>query len=74
LPEKSKYYVFYQINNYFNSFLITKVQQMVEERKKANAVDDVFEKSKLYRQNALSLFIEIRYHVDKLELMIDNEV
>jgi len=47
---------------------------MVEERKKANAVDDVFEKSKLYRQNALSLFIEIRYHVDKLELMIDNEV
>lgn len=56
------------------SLIINKVHEMVEERKKANAVEDIFEKSKMYCQNVLPLFTEVRYHVDKLELMIDNEV
>ncbi|HEV7379162.1 MAG TPA: glutamine synthetase type III, partial [Dyadobacter sp.] len=49
------------------------VHEMTEARKKANNVDALFEKAKLYGSEVKRYFEEIRYHVDKLELLIDDE-
>ncbi|MHA4740890.1 glutamine synthetase III family protein [Dyadobacter sp. MSC1_007] len=49
------------------------VHEMTESRKKANNIDDLFEKAKCYGSEVKGFFEEIRYHVDKLELLIDDE-
>lgn len=47
---------------------------MIEERKKANKIQDSFEKAKAYENNVKSYFESIRYHIDKLELIVDDEI
>jgi glutamine synthetase len=49
------------------------VQEMTEERKTANNMDDLLEKATHYGSKVKGYFDEIRYHVDKLELLIDDE-
>ncbi|TPE45802.1 glutamine synthetase III family protein [Pontibacter mangrovi] len=49
------------------------VRDMVNARKVANKVDDVRERAILYNEQVLSYFEPIRYAVDKLELMVDDE-
>ncbi|HEV7349591.1 glutamine synthetase III [Telluribacter sp.] len=49
------------------------VQDMTESRKRANAIEDSVEKARLYGSEVKSYFEKIRYHVDKLELVIDDE-
>lgn len=56
------------------SSITKKVNAMVEERKKANVVEDASKKAQLYCQEVKPFFEEIRYHCDKLELMIDDEL
>ncbi|MGN0228616.1 MAG: glutamine synthetase type III, partial [Muribaculaceae bacterium] len=51
-----------------------KVNEMVEARKVANRITSEREKAIAYHDNVLPLFDVIRYHVDKLELMIDDEI
>lgn len=51
----------------------TKVDQMTEARKKANALTDVKKQAVEYCEKVKSYFDEIRYHVDKLELIVDDE-
>lgn len=49
------------------------VEQMIEERKKANEIAHSREKAIAYCDNVVSrYFATIRYHVDKLELLIDD--
>jgi len=50
----------------------TNAKQMLEERKKANAIEDVREKSIAYDEKVKSYFDTIRYHVDKLEQLVDD--
>ncbi|HEY1055243.1 MAG TPA: glutamine synthetase III, partial [Emticicia sp.] len=50
-----------------------KVDQMTDARKHANAVDDLEQRAKLYGNDIKNFFEEIRYPVDKLELLIDDE-
>ena len=50
-----------------------KVNQMTEARKKANNIEDIEEKARLYATEVKNFFEEIRYHVDKLEILIDDE-
>ncbi len=45
---------------------------MLDERKKANAIEDVREKSIAYDEKVKSYFDPIRYHVDKLEQLVDD--
>ena len=52
----------------------SKVTKMINERKKANAVDDIELKAKAYCNKVKPLFDEIRYHCDKLELLVDDEI
>ena len=49
------------------------VEKMIEERKKANVITDTREKAIAYCDNIKgAYFDEIRYHVDKLELLVDD--
>ena len=50
------------------------VDQMVEERKKANRLADERSKAIAYHDNVFPIMEDIRYHIDKLELMVDNEI
>jgi glutamine synthetase len=46
---------------------------MLEARKKANAIDNVRSRAIAYCDKVKLHFYEIRYHVDKLELIVDDE-
>jgi glutamine synthetase len=50
------------------------VNDMVEERRKANVIDDNFKKAIAYEKNVKPYLDEIRDHIDKLELIVDNEM
>ena len=50
-----------------------KVEQMVEARKKANEIADTREKAINYCDMIKPFFDEIRYHADKLELLVDDK-
>ncbi|MGB4445910.1 MAG: glutamine synthetase III [Dysgonamonadaceae bacterium] len=50
------------------------VDDMVEARKVANKIEDAREKAIVYHDNVLSYFDIIRYHVDKLELIVDDQM
>lgn len=51
----------------------TKVDEMTEARKKANVITDIKKQAIDYCENVKSFFDIIRYHVDKLELLVDDE-
>ncbi len=49
------------------------VDEMVEARKKANAIENVRSRAIAYCDKVKAYFETIRYHVDKLELIVDDE-
>ncbi len=51
----------------------TKVDEMVEARKKANRITDMREKAITYYDTVAPYLDEIRDHIDDLELMVDNQ-
>jgi glutamine synthetase len=61
-----------EISNHINA-MSTGVRSMIEERKAANKVTDTRDKAIAYCDNIKGkYFDEIRYHVDKLELLVDD--
>ncbi len=50
----------------------TNANQMLEERKKANVIEDIREKAIAYDEKVKAYFDTIRYHVDKLEQLVDD--
>lgn len=52
----------------------TEVDAMVEARKVANRITDEREKAIAYHDTVVPRMETIRYHIDKLELMVDNEM
>ncbi|HOW41602.1 MAG TPA: glutamine synthetase III [Bacteroidales bacterium] len=50
------------------------VNDMIEERKKANVIEDSYKKALAYENKVKPYLDEIRYHIDKLELIVDNEI
>jgi len=56
------------------NFIKTNVDQMVEARKKANIIEDTREKAIAYDETVKSFFQPIRYHVDKLEQLVDDRL
>ena len=50
------------------------VDEMIEERKKANKLDHADAKAEAYCHRVKPFFEKIKYHCDKLELMVDDEV
>jgi glutamine synthetase len=56
------------------STIKAKRTEMIEARKKANIIEDTIEKAKAYDETVLPYLSDIRYHIDKLELIVDNEL
>ncbi len=54
------------------NFISENVLAMVEARKIANAIEDLTEKAIAYDETVKSFFEPIRYHVDKLEVLVDD--
>jgi len=52
----------------------SKVTKMTDVRKKANALNNSEEKAGSYCMNVKPYFDDIRYHCDKLELLVDDEI
>ena len=50
------------------------VTKMTASRKEANAVEDIYKKSVLYCDKVKPFFDQIRYHCDKLELLVDDQL
>ena len=48
--------------------------EMIEARKVANRIENAEEKAFAYCETVLPFFEKIRYHVDRLELLIDDEL
>ncbi len=51
-----------------------KVHQMIEERKKANIIEDPYDKAITYEKKVKPYLEDIRNHIDKLELIVDDEI
>ncbi|MBK0378782.1 glutamine synthetase III family protein [Mucilaginibacter segetis] len=54
------------------SFIKLNVEQMIDQRKKANVIEDLRERAINYDEHVKSYFMPIRYHVDKLEQLVDD--
>jgi glutamine synthetase len=50
------------------------VAEMIDERRKANVLDDPYRKAIAYESKVKPYLEEIRTHIDKLELVVDNEL
>jgi glutamine synthetase len=50
------------------------IVQMVETRKSSNKIEDEFKKAYAYCENVLPFLTDIRYHCDKLELVVDDDL
>ena len=51
-----------------------KVNEMIQERKKANLITDEVEKTHAYSQKVKPYLESVRIHIDKLEMIIDDEM
>jgi len=56
------------------SAIKAKVNDMVEARKVANVIESAKEKAVAYEGQVRPYLDDIRYHIDKLELIVDNEL
>lgn len=55
-------------------FIKEKVDEMIEARKVANIIESEREKALAYHDNIVPMLEEIRYHIDKLELVVDDQM
>jgi glutamine synthetase len=60
--------------SYHMTNIKSQVEQMVEARKVANRITNEREKAIAYHDTVIPCMETIRYHIDKLELMVDNEM
>ncbi len=60
--------------SYHSTCIQTGVTEMVEARKRANRIENIRQRAVAYHDTVAAAFDEIRYHIDKLELIIDNEM
>lgn len=60
-----------RISNHINTILID-AEAMRQERKKANVLEDAYEKAIAYDTKVKPYFDKIRYHLNKLEQIVDD--
>jgi glutamine synthetase len=56
------------------SIIRTLVNDMIDARKVANKIESIDGMAESYKSNVLPFFDKIRYHVDKLEFLVDDEL
>ena len=59
---------------YRTNFIKEKVDEMVEARKVANKIESEREKAIAYHDKIVPMLEAIRYHIDKLELVVDDQI
>ena len=59
---------------YRTNFIKEKVDEMVEARKVANKIESEREKAITYHDKIVPMLEAIRYHIDKLELVVDDQI
>lgn len=52
----------------------TNVETMIAARKEANTIEDMHDRAKMYCDDVKGCFDTIRYHIDKLELIVDDKL
>lgn len=62
-----------KISTYINSISIY-VEQLVEARKKANRIEDMAQRAKVYSHEVKDMMDKVRENADKLEMLIDDEM
>jgi len=62
-----------KISEHIN-FIKADIDDMIDSRKKANIIEDIREKAIEYDEKVKPYFQQIRYHVDKLEQLVDDSV
>jgi glutamine synthetase len=62
-----------EISEHINK-IVTLVDEMTEARKAANNIEDIRERAIAYCDKVKPFFDEIRYHTDKLELVVDDKL
>ncbi|MCR5820906.1 MAG: glutamine synthetase III [Bacteroidaceae bacterium] len=56
------------------SYITTHVSKLIDARRVANRIESVRDKAIAYHDTVAPLLEDIRYHVDKLELIVDDEL
>jgi glutamine synthetase len=62
-----------KISSYINN-ISTDVEALVEERKKANRIENIAERAKVYSHNVKDMMDKVRDSADHLEMLVDDEV
>ena len=62
-----------KISTYINNVSIY-VEQLVEARKRANKLEDMAERAKVYSHEVKDMMEKVRYSADHLEMLIDDEM
>ncbi|MCX6350482.1 MAG: glutamine synthetase III [Bacteroidetes bacterium] len=70
--DQSKEYI-QRVSNHIN-LIRSNVFEMIEERRKANKIDDARKKAVAYCHKVRPYFEIIRYHIDKLEMYVDDKL
>ncbi|MBN2610514.1 MAG: glutamine synthetase III [Bacteroidales bacterium] len=55
-------------------YIKAKTAEMIEARKVANKIEDEHEKALAYSKTIVPYLDDLRYHIDKLELVVDDEI
>ena len=71
---RSGFYRFCDVEKVGIAYIKNKVGEMVDARKVANKIEDASEKAFAYESKIFPYLDDIRYHIDKLELIVDNEM
>ena len=62
-----------KISSYINNISVY-VEQLVEARKKANRIEDMAQRAKVYSHEVKDMMDKVRENADKLEMLIDDEM
>ena len=62
-----------QINEH-STFIVNAVEEMTEKRKQANRIESEREKAIAYHDSIAPYLRDIRYHIDKLELIVNDRI
>ena len=73
IAAKAQIEIIERISLHLNKMRVA-AEKMLEQRKVANKIEHAEEKAIAYCDNVKSYFDEIRYHADKLELLVEDEL
>jgi glutamine synthetase len=62
-----------KLSVYINE-LSADVEQLIEERRMANRIEDMSQRAKVYSRNVKNMMDKVRYNADHLERVIDDEI